>query len=178
MRRTPASSNPDIMIIDVDNNDYHIFKGIDVYKPNVLMIEINSTLLSDREKMAEYNAPFVFVRHGSSILSMMHLAEKKGYRLICNISCSAIYVQEKYYGLFFPRQYKPADFYTFECIHGQRFWQEPSLPQKWRKLNEAQRREWIIHGKSKDPSRSLAISAVIWRLPRCGFLVRESAWWG
>lgn len=151
LARTPAPPDPDLMIIDVDNNDYHIFNGIEVYKPKVLMIEINSTLLPDQEKIAAYDAPFVFGRHGSSILSMTHLAEAKGYRLICNISCNAIYVQEKYYGLFFPRKLVPADFYTFEGIHGRRFWKELSLPQKWRKLNEALRREWVIHGRSKSP---------------------------
>lgn len=149
LAQTPSHQNPDLMIIDVDNNDYHIFKAIEIYKPKVLMIEINSTLLPDQEKIAEYDAPFIFGKHGSSILSMTHLAESKGYRLICNISCNAIYVQEKYYELFFPKAYPTADFYTYEGIHGKRFWQELSFGQKWRKFVEALRREWVANGESQ-----------------------------
>jgi len=149
LSQTSCHKNPDLMIIDVDNNDYHIFKAIEIYKPKVLMIEINSTLLPEQEKVAEYDAPFIFGKHGSSILSMTLLAESKGYRLICNISCNAIYVQEEYYCLFFPRVYSPADFYTYEGIYGKRFWQELNLRQKLRKLSEALRREWVANGKSK-----------------------------
>jgi hypothetical protein len=149
LSQTPSHKNPDLMIIDVDNNDYHIFKAIETYKPKVLMIEINSTLLPDQGKIAEYDAPFIFGKHGSSILSMTHLAESKGYQLICNISCNAIYIQKEYYGLFFPRIYSSADFYTYEGIYGKRFWQELNHRQKLRKLGEALRREWVVNGKSK-----------------------------
>lgn len=148
LARTKVPCNPDLMIIDVDNNDYHIFKAIEKYAPKVLMIEINSTLLPSEEKIAEYNAPFIFGKHGSSILSMTRLAESKGYRLICNISCNAIYVKEKYYGFYFSAPYSSADF-TFEGIYGRRFWKELSLSQKLRKLHEALRREWIVHRQSK-----------------------------
>jgi len=150
LANTPCHLNPDLMIIDVDNNDYHIFKAINTYKPKVLMIEINSTLLPGQEKVAEYDAPFVFGKHGSSILSMTRLAESKGYRLISNISCNAIYIQENYYKLFFELIYSPGDFYTYEGIYGKRFWQELSMRQKLRKLIEALRREWVVNGKSKN----------------------------
>lgn len=145
---TAAPFDPDLMIVDVDNNDYHIFKAIEKYLPKVLMIEINSTLLPEQEKVAEFNAPFVFGKHGSSILSMTRLAERKGYRLICNISCNAVYTRDKYYPLFFKKPFTPSDFYTFEGIYGHRFWYELSLRQKWRKLVEALRREWVSHGRS------------------------------
>jgi hypothetical protein len=148
LQRTEVPPTPDLMIVDVDNNDYHIFKAIEFYRPKVLMIEINSMLLPDQEKIADFNAPFVFGKHGSSILSMTKLAEDKGFRLICNVSCNAIYVQEKYYGLFFSQPLTPADFYTFEGIYGKRFWRELSLSQKWRMLVEALRREWVAHGQS------------------------------
>lgn len=36
LAQTSAPENPDLMIIDVDNNDYHIFKAIDRYRPKVL----------------------------------------------------------------------------------------------------------------------------------------------
>ena len=149
LTRTTAPNNPDLMIVDVDNNDYHIFKAVESYSPKVLMIEINSTLLPDQKKVAEYDAPFVFGKHGSSIFSMTELAEAKGYSLICNISCNAVYVQEKYYSLFFPKRYSPADFYTYEGIYGERFWRELNAAKKWRKLIEAIRREWIINGKAR-----------------------------
>ena len=149
LAKTAAPNNPDLMVVDVDNNDYHIFKAIESYKPKVLMIEINNTVLPDQKKVAEYDAPFVFGKHGSSIFSMTELAKAKGYRLICNISCNAIYVQEKYYGLFFPQNYSPADFYTYEGVYGERFWRELSAARKWRKLTEALRREWVTNGKSR-----------------------------
>lgn len=104
------------------------------------MIEINSTLMPTKEKVAEYNAPFVFGEHGSSIFSMTLLMQTKGYRLISYISCNAIQVQEKYYGLYLSKLFTPAEFYTYEGIFGERFWKELTLSQKWRKLQEALRR--------------------------------------
>jgi hypothetical protein len=156
LAKTAAPHNPDLMIIDVDNNDYHIFKSIEIYTPKVLMIEINSTLLPTEEKIAEYNAPFVFGKHGSSIYSMTLLMQTKGYQLISNISCNAIYVQEKYYSLYLPKPYKPEDFYTYEGIYGERFWRELNFSQKRRKLQEALRREWINNRNSTNSIRLVA----------------------
>lgn len=124
------------------------------------MIEINSTLLPTEEKIADFNAPFEFGKHGSSILSMTRMAEKKGYRLICNISCNAIYVEGRYYPLFLSQDYSPADFYTYEGIHGQRFWRDLALPQKWRKLVEAVRREWVSQ------RRTTGLGQLIWHFSK------------
>jgi len=117
--------------------------------PKILMIEINSTLLPDQEKVAIYDAPFIFGAHGSSLLSMTQLAEEKGYRLICNLSCNAIFIQARYYDLFFKQAFTPADFYTLEGIYGERFLRDMSFSQKWRKFTEAVRREWVLHGKGR-----------------------------
>lgn len=113
---TAIPQNFDLLIIDVDNNDYHLWDSIKKYSPKIVMIEINNTQLPTFEKIAEYNSEFIFGKHGSSIKSMTELAAKKGYKLIANISCNAIYIKEEYYPLFLKMDYDVSKYYTYEGI--------------------------------------------------------------
>jgi hypothetical protein len=136
--------NFDLLVIDIDNNDYQIFESLQKYSPKVIMIEINNTFSKpNHEKVSTYNAPFVFGKHGSSLLSMTHLAESKGYKLICNISCNAIYVQQQYYPLFLDAVYPLEAFYTYEGVAASRL-NELTFSAKIRKGREALRRDWVL----------------------------------
>ena len=135
----------DLLIIDIDNNDYHVWSDMKKYSPKLVMIEINNTLLPTEEKVSLYDAEFVFGKHGSSIKSMTDLASKKGYKLIANVSCNAIYIKNEYYSLFFDKEFSIEDFYTFEGFNIKRWFLELSLHDKFRKFQEAIRRDKVLY---------------------------------
>lgn len=143
---TEIPNDFDLLIIDVDNNDYHLWDSIQKYNPKIVMIEINNTQLPTYEKIAEYDCEFIFGKHGSSIKSMTALANKKGYKLVANISCNAIYIKAEYYELFFHRDYDVLDFYTFEGICADRI-SLLSVSQILIKAQEAIRRDNVLSGK-------------------------------
>ncbi len=148
LSRTPIPSDFDLLVIDIDNNDYQIFESLNRYAPKVFMVEINNTFSNpDHEKIPTYDAPFVFGEHGSSLASMTKLAESKGYKLICNISCNAIYVKNEFYSLFFQTNHKISEFYTYEGVSVARL-KELNFHQKLQKAQEAMRREWITGKKN------------------------------
>jgi hypothetical protein len=76
---------PDVLSIDVDGNDYHIWKAITGYDPRVVIIEYNSTLGPYTEWVMPYNANHTWDGtnyHGASFMSVLKLAHEKGYSLV------------------------------------------------------------------------------------------------
>lgn len=148
LSKTEIPSDFDLLVIDIDNNDYQIFQSLTKFTPKIFMVEINNTFSNpNHEKVPVYNAPFIFGEHGSSLASMTKLAESKGYRLVCNISCNAIYVRQDFYSLFFKSNYEIADFYTYEGVSVGRI-NELNFQAKLQKACEAFRREWVT-GKNQ-----------------------------
>ena len=148
LSKTSIPSDFDLLVIDIDNNDYQIFESLKKYTPKIFMVEINNTFSNpNHEKIPTYDAPFVFGEHGSSLASMTKLAESKGYKLICNVSCNAIYVKKEFYSLFFQSNHKISEFYTYEGVSITRL-KELNLQQKLQKAQEAMRREWIVGKKN------------------------------
>jgi len=89
---TSIPLNYDFLSIDIDGMDYHIFSGIDVYKPKIICIEFNPSIPIDVEFVQEKNFK---IKHGSSALSIFNLAEKKGYKLIACTNCNLIFIDKK-----------------------------------------------------------------------------------
>lgn len=78
-----------ILHIDIDGNDYWIWKKINVIEPTIIIIEYNSVFESEKAWVIPYNknfyrtsAHYSNLYWGSSILSLCDLAEKKGYSFI------------------------------------------------------------------------------------------------
>jgi len=148
LSRTPIPFDFDLLVIDIDNNDYQIFESLNKYSPKIFMVEINNTFSNPtHEKIPTYDAPFVFGEHGSSLASMTGLAESKGYKLICNVSCNAIYVKNEFYSLFFQSNHNISEFYTYEGVSITRL-KELNFQKKLQKAQEALRREWIVGKKN------------------------------
>ena len=49
LRATRCPTKPDFLSIDVDGNDYHIWKAVSAYRPSVVCIEFNPTIPQDVE---------------------------------------------------------------------------------------------------------------------------------
>lgn len=81
----------DLLSIDIDYNDYHVWKSLKKFKPKVVVIEYNSTFDPKTEFIVEYNERGnngIFTSHfGASLLSFELLAEEMGYSLVgCSYS--------------------------------------------------------------------------------------------
>lgn len=91
---TEIPKNFDLLSIDIDGNDYHVWDAMKKYKPKVVIIEFNPTI----PKTVEFiQAKDMAVSQGSSCLSLAQLAKEKGYELICCTKGNAIYVDRKYF---------------------------------------------------------------------------------
>jgi hypothetical protein len=87
----------DLISIDIDGNDYHIWNSIIKYKPKVVIIEFNVTIPKDVEFIQERN---INITQGNSLLALTKLGKTKDYELICAIGCNAFYVKKEYFPLF------------------------------------------------------------------------------
>ena len=87
----------DLLSIDIDGNDYHVWKSLKNYHPKVVIIEFNPSIPSDIEFIQEKNFA---VNHGNSLLSLKKLGKIKGYELISTTVCNGIFVRKEFFDLF------------------------------------------------------------------------------
>jgi hypothetical protein len=94
---TNIPTNFDLLSIDIDGNDYHIWKSLEVYHPKVLVIEFNPAMDNTIDFIQEAN---LTVNHGCSLLAMIKLGKEKGYELISTTGWNAFFVQKELFPLF------------------------------------------------------------------------------
>lgn len=94
---TPARPDFDLLSIDIDGNDYHIWASISAYRPKVVVIEYNQSIPNHVEFVQAADPE---VCHGNSLLSVTKLAAHKGYQLVAVTDTNGIYVRDEYFPLF------------------------------------------------------------------------------
>lgn len=75
----------DLLSIDIDRNDYHVWKAITHYKPRVVVIEYNSIFPPGDHFVVEYDAGAMWDKTsncGASLTAMEKLGAEKGYKLV------------------------------------------------------------------------------------------------
>lgn len=78
----------DLLSIDIDGNDYWIWKAINAINPRVVVIEYNASLGSEKSITVKYDPNFdrfnysTPLYHGASLLALTKLANLKGYILV------------------------------------------------------------------------------------------------
>lgn len=97
LEATDIPGNFDLLSIDIDGNDYHVWEVTTAYKPKVVIIEFNPTIPPDIEFV---QARDMHVTQGSSLLSIVKLAEAKGYELVATTTTNAVFVDSKLFDLF------------------------------------------------------------------------------
>lgn len=101
----------DLLSIDVDGQDYHLFKALKKYKPKIIIIETNMTMNADSiiiEKEQKDSNNYVGI--GSSPRALYELAKEKGYKLCLQAFNNLILVDEKYFNLLdFDKNYNDED---------------------------------------------------------------------
>lgn len=76
----------DVLSIDIDGNDYWIWKALTAVSPNVVIIETHVEF-GMRNIVVPYDPNYSYpgkhpVYHGASPIAMVNLARQKGYRLV------------------------------------------------------------------------------------------------
>lgn len=79
----------DLLSIDIDGNDYWVWKAIDDVRPRVVVIEYNASLCPDTSLTIKYDPQFSvpkkyprFWYHGASLAALAKLGNSKGYVLV------------------------------------------------------------------------------------------------
>lgn len=97
LKDTAIAKNFDLLSIDVDGNDYHIWDAVKKYRPKVVVIEFNPTIPKTVEFIQNKD---MRIGQGSSLLSIDKLAKSKGYELVSVTKNNAIFVDKNYFDLF------------------------------------------------------------------------------
>jgi hypothetical protein len=90
----------DLLSIDIDNNDYWVWKAIEAVKPRVVVIEYNAALRPPLSLVVPYDPMRRWAGtnyFGASLEALVRLGRAKGYRLVgCSISgANAFFVQDE-----------------------------------------------------------------------------------
>jgi hypothetical protein len=75
----------DLLCIDIDGNDYWVWKAIANYSPRVLVIEYNALFSPDMKWVMRYNPAAIWNRtsyQGASLKALEVLGQEKGYQLV------------------------------------------------------------------------------------------------
>jgi hypothetical protein len=89
----------DLLSIDIDFNDYWVWKAIDVARPRVVSIEYNASLRPPLSLVVPYSPTSVWNGgnyFGASLEALVRLGRDKGYRIVgCSFSgVNAFFVRE------------------------------------------------------------------------------------
>ena len=96
LSETPAPLDFDVLSIDIDGNDYHVWAALRNYRPSLVVIEFNPTIPNgvDFVQVADPRT-----NQGSSISSLVALGRSKGYELVATTDFNAFFVPDE----LFPR---------------------------------------------------------------------------
>jgi hypothetical protein len=94
LAKTSIPTDFDVLSIDIDGNDYHVWNAFKLYDPRVVVIEYNPTIPTEVEFV---QAADMSLNHGSSIASIVELGRKKGYELVCITDRNCIFVKDQYF---------------------------------------------------------------------------------
>jgi len=106
----------DLLSIDIDSNDYHVFKEINCISPRVVVIEYNAKFPPPVLWVMKYNPNHIWDSSdymGASLKSYEYLFNDKGYSLVgCNITGSnAFFVRKDLLGDRFQQPFSAENHY-------------------------------------------------------------------
>ena len=91
LARAQAPDAPDLVVIDIDGHDYHIWKSLKGHRPRAVMIEYNETIAYPIEWVQKLKGPAT----GSSLFALQKLGKGMGYELVYAKYGNAIFVDAK-----------------------------------------------------------------------------------
>ena len=90
----------DLLSIDIDGNDYWVWKAIENYAPRVVIIEYNACIPYEPAVTIPYKTDFIWDKtdyYGASLSALVQLGKEKGYTLVATDGrgVNAFFVQEQ-----------------------------------------------------------------------------------
>jgi hypothetical protein len=92
LKRNKISCDIDLLSIDIDGNDYHIFDSLHEMRPRLIICEYNPTIPITYDLYAPYGSQNNF---GTSVAALNRIAAKKRYKLVALTVTNAFYVREE-----------------------------------------------------------------------------------
>lgn len=86
---TPIPQRFDLLSIDIDGNDYHVWSAVEIYRPRVVVIEFNPTIPNGVTFVQPADPR---INQGSSIDALVDLGRRKGYTLVAATEFNAFFV--------------------------------------------------------------------------------------
>jgi hypothetical protein len=85
------STEPDLLVIDIDGLDYYVWKRMERTRPRVVVCEFNPTIPPHLRMIGREDEGNVL---GCSALSLYELARQKGYSLVCCTKVNGVFVRD------------------------------------------------------------------------------------
>lgn len=87
-----AVSDPDLLSVDIDGDDYYVFESLKRFRPRVIVIEFNPTIPPELDLVQAEGEYF-----GASALALVNLARRKGYGFVGCTDCNCFFVLDSEY---------------------------------------------------------------------------------
>ncbi|MFN0190580.1 MAG: hypothetical protein ACKVP5_01205 [Aestuariivirga sp.] len=89
---TPIPKDFDLLSIDIDGNDWHVWDSLNIYKPRVVVIEHNGSVPND---VIFIQDPDMSVNEGCSLAALIDLGKQKGYEFCAVTTPNAFFVRRE-----------------------------------------------------------------------------------
>ncbi len=117
LEQAGAPKDMDFLSIDIDSNDYYVWKVLHDFRPKVVLIEFNASFAPPQRFVVNYH-PYNYLADssdyfGASIQSLYELGKKKGYELVyCDKNgINLFFVDKKYFPLLGIKDNSPVTIY-------------------------------------------------------------------
>jgi hypothetical protein len=97
LSKTAIPIDFDLLSIDIDGNDYHVWNATNRYQPKVVVIEFNPTIPTEVDFVQSASPQ---TTQGCSLKALVRLGRQKGYELVSVTLCNAVFVRREYFDLF------------------------------------------------------------------------------
>ena len=87
----------DLLSIDIDGNDYHVWEALRDFRPKLLVVEYNPTMANEVDFVQPASPELAY---GTSLTALVRLGLAKGYELVAVTKLNAIFVDRKYFPAF------------------------------------------------------------------------------
>lgn len=122
LARGGAAAEPDVLSIDIDGNDYWLWKSLGSYRARVVVIEYNALFPPDMEWVMPYAPNHRWRRDtwfGASLKSLEKLGRQLGYRMVgCTfVGTNVFFVRDDLVGESFGDAFRAEDHYQPIRLH-------------------------------------------------------------
>ena len=94
---TPIPADFDLLSIDIDGNDWHVWRALSKYRPRVVVIEYNPTASN---QMVFIQDADLNLHQGCSLRALVELASDKKYELVAVTRTNGVFVRSELFSHF------------------------------------------------------------------------------